>query len=147
MSSRSAQEGTSSGVADQSKTWEVRLSASPAECLAAFAKTFNGGGGIGRPAIDWDVRTGHDKAVATYRKRRSVTTGNTEQRAEAAAMGSEVQFEAKPDPTGTTACTMWMSTRGTIIGITADAPAIRAYMQKVGRELKKLDKGANVAKR
>jgi len=63
-------------------------------------------------------------------------------------MGSELTFQVKTiDPAvELTECVMWLSVRGTALGMTADAGFFRSYMNDVEAQLRALDHRLFVAK-
>lgn len=138
------------GVMDHRRTWRYRVNATPDQCVEAFARAFSGKGGMLVKA-EWHVQRSHRSATATYQGRRGFATlvtafSQRSQDEEATAVGSEVQFEVEEAGEAETQCAMWLGTRGTKLGFTADGRFFRPYMRAVEAHLRELDAGVLVAK-
>lgn len=141
------------GSLDHRRTWRYQVTASPAECIRAFAAAFNGKGGLGAKAR-WSVRAATDSAIATYEGRAGIAAiagilSQTSAQEGDTAIGSQVTFKVERSDGGRTQCSMWLASSGRsgiagLFGATSDARFIRPYMQAVGRELLKLDPQAQI---
>jgi hypothetical protein len=138
------------GLLDHRRTWRYRVHGSPEQCVAGFTGAFTGSGGLLVKA-NWDVKRSGNGAVATYRGRSGVaglmtafsSTASAEQEG---AIGSEVTFEIEQHDGGYTTCAMWLSSRGTRLGTTADGRFFRPYMRAVEDHLRQFDPSLQVAK-
>jgi hypothetical protein len=138
------------GIMDHRKTWRFRVNGSPQACIDAFAQAFAEGGGI-LARGKWDIRRSGKGAVAIYGGRAGLIKGLTMMSAtasaeESAAVGSEVTFEIEEAANGTSICAMWLSTRGSRLGFTADGRFFRPYMRAVENRLQQLDPRLSVSK-
>jgi hypothetical protein len=136
------------GRLDHRRTWHYEVTASPAECISAFAAAFNGKGRLGTRGR-WSIRTAADSATAAYEGRTGIAAAigavskTSGQEAET-AIGSEVTFKIDGSDAGRTHCSMWLASSGRsgiagLFGATSDANIIRPYMQAVAGELRRLD--------
>ncbi len=64
------------GIWDHRRTWHYEVTASPAECIRAFAAAFNGKGGLVIKAR-WSVHAAADSATATYEGRKGIAAAGT----------------------------------------------------------------------
>lgn len=143
---------------DHRKTWRFDVRATPEECVRAFTSALGGKSAVSMRKANWKTRVGKDAsgaalAVGVYQGRGGLAKGITllNQRAtkvEEVAMGSELTFQVKTiDPAvELTECVMWLSVRGTALGMTADAGFFRSYMNDVEAQLRALDHRLFVAK-
>lgn len=133
------------GLLDHRKTWRFTLVAPPDRCVAAFISAFDGSrSGPVLSRAKWDVGRKGQGAVASYKGRSGLIKGVTllSSRAsseEDAALGSEITFKTERDAEGRTVCSMWLSSRGTALGFTADGRFFRPYMRMVQDALAELD--------
>jgi hypothetical protein len=139
------------GLLDHRKTWQFRVHASSQDCISAFADAFAPGGGRLLVKAKWEVSQSGDRAVATYGGRAGLIKGVTmlSSRAtseEDAAVGSEVTFEVENVTDGTATCAMWLSSRSSTIGFTADGRFFKPYMRAVEDHLRKRDPRLEVSK-
>jgi hypothetical protein len=142
-------EGKRLGILDHKKTWRYSLHAPSASCVEAFRRAFSGGFHIA--SARWDVSGSENKATAIYLSRAGVgklvsILSSRAESEEESAVGSQVSFEAKQEPGGTTTCTLWLSSASKRIGFTSDARFFRPYMRAVERHLRALDPTLTVAK-
>lgn len=139
------------GLNDHQKTWTIRTSGTPAECLSIFTSTLMSPG-FQLMGTRWKVRTGTSsdggsRAAAVYEGRSgmigwiSMMSSRTQPEIRS-ALGSEMTFIATPTNTGGTICRMEM-TKVSKIGIvfTADARFFKAAMRRVVRRLRRNDQG------
>ena len=141
------------GVLDHRRTWRYDVSASPKQCVDAFARAFSGSGGLVLKA-SWSVSRKGNGAVAVYKGRKGLgALGGALSRTAAleqdTALGSEVSFEIETAGDGRTVCSMWLESSGRagiagIFGATSDARFIRPYMQAVEKEMLALDPAAQI---
>jgi hypothetical protein len=132
-------------LTDHRKTWRFTLNASPQQCVSAFAAAFDGS--LGGPLLvraKWSIEPGANGAIAVYQGRAGLIKGVTmlssrASQEEDAAVGSQVSFEAELSSDGRTVCSMWLSSRATMLGFTADGRFFRPYMRKVQDSLAGLD--------
>jgi hypothetical protein len=136
------------GLLDHRKTWRFRVKASPDECVAKFHQAFSEGGGRLVKA-KWSVERRNNAAVAVYEGRKGLgmvgaALSETARNEEAGAIGSEVQFEIEQVDNNHTVCAMWLASRGTKLGITADGRFFRPYMRSVETYLRQIDPSLQV---
>ncbi|HST86432.1 MAG TPA: hypothetical protein VLL08_32135 [Kineosporiaceae bacterium] len=143
---------------DHRKTWRFDVRATPEECVRAFISALAGKSAVSMRKANWETRVDKDasgaaRAIGVYQGRGGLAKGITllNQRAtnvEAVAVGSELTFSVETiDPAaGSTKCAMWLSVRGTALGLTADAGFFRSYMNDVEAQLRSLDHRLAVAK-
>ena len=141
------------GRRDHRRTWHYEVTASPAECIRAFAAAFNGKGKWGVKGL-WSVSTAADTATATYGGRKGMgafigAMSKTSGQEADVAVGSEVSFKVEGSDGYRTQCSMWLASSGRsgitgLFGATADANIIRPYMQAVKDEILKLDPQARI---
>lgn len=141
------------GLMDHRSTHRYEVKAAPQDCIAAFARAFSGRAGVaGITKAHWKVQRVSDGAVAAYEGRGGLGLAGAilSQRQDSeqqAAIGSAVTFTVESSGDGVSTCAMWLSSRGTILGVfTSDARFIRPYMQGVLRHLQELDPQVRVAK-
>lgn len=141
------------GLLDHRRDWHYEVSASPAECIRAFAAAFSGKGGLVAKAR-WSIRSTATSATATYEGRKGlgaaggILSKTSAQEADT-AIGSEVSFSVQGSDGGRTRCAMSLTFSGRsgiagLLGGTSDARFIRPYMQAVGSELLKLDPNTRI---
>jgi hypothetical protein len=99
----------------------------------------------------WAVEAYTDGAVATYQGRAGLMKGLTllSSRAsdeEQGAIGSEVTFEVEDSTDGVSTCAMWLSSRTSTVGFTADGRFFRPYMRAVEDHLRQIDPSLQVQK-
>lgn len=139
------------GLLDHRRDWHYEVSASPADCIRAFAAAFNGKGGLVSKAR-WSVRTTANSATATYEGRKGIgaaggVLSKTSAQEADTAIGSQVSFKIDGSDRGKTRCSMLLTSSGRsgiagLLGATSDARFIRPYMQAVADELLKIDPNA-----
>jgi hypothetical protein len=137
------------GLLDHKRTWRYRTRAAPEDCIQAFTEAFRGGSVLAKGK--WSISRTASGAVATYEGRGGVIGGLSalSERAMAereGALGSEVSFEIEERGENGTVCAMWLRQHGTILGaFTNDARFIRPHMRAVGKRLRELDPGLEIA--
>jgi hypothetical protein len=132
------------------------VAASPEACVAAFRAAFGKQAGTTIMRARWEITispasNGALTAIATYVGRAGLAKGvtmlsATATREEDNAAGLEVTFEAKPNGGGATECSMWLSSRESGFGFTADGRFFRPYMRVVVGHLAALDPSISVQK-
>jgi len=137
------------GILDHRKTWRFVVKGGPQECVAAFADAFTQGGHIMK--AKWDLRRSDSGTVAVYGGRAGLIKGITMLSSRATAeqdnaIGSEVTFEIEQVSGGSVTCAMWLSSRGTAMGFTADGRFFRPYMRAVEDHLRRIDPQITVSK-
>jgi hypothetical protein len=141
------------GLLDHRRQWHYVVNAAPADCVAAFVAAFSGKGGLVVKAR-WDIRSGRDRATATYQGRKGIgaiagiLSATSNQEADT-AIGSTVEFATKTVGGGRTECSMALTSSGRsgiagILGATSDGRFIRPYMQAVAEEIRRLDPHAQI---
>jgi hypothetical protein len=140
--------GENMGFMDHRHDWHYEVSASPAECVRAFAAAFNGKGGLVAKAR-WSVRATDKSATATYEGRKGFGAvggilSKTSAQESDTAIGSQVVFSIQGSDGNRTRCVMSLASSGRsgvagLFGATSDARFIRPYMQAVKDEMLKLD--------
>ena len=122
--------------------WRYDVGATPDQCAAAFVDAFTGRGGIIAKG-NWSVSRSGRGAVATYRGRAglgAVTAGGGRQAKEMhSAIGTKVKFEVDPQVSGRTPCLMRLESGGSSFGFTSDARFFRPYLNRVDKNLRRLD--------
>jgi hypothetical protein len=141
------------GLLDHRRGWHYEVSASPAECIQAFAAAFNGKGGLIAKAR-WSIRATADSATATYEGRKGIgavggVVSKTSAQEADTALGSKVSFNIDSGDGTKTRCSMLLTYSGRsgvagLLGATSDGRFIRPYMQAVADEMRKLDPNVRV---
>jgi len=141
------------GLLDHRRDWHYEVSASPAECIRAFAAAFNGKGGLIAKAR-WSLRTTQNSATATYEGRKGIGAvggimSKTSAQEADTAIGSKVSFSVDRSDGNRTHCSMSLVSSGRsgiagLLGATSDGRFIRPYMQAVADELLKLDPNTRI---
>jgi hypothetical protein len=137
------------GLLDHRKTWRFRITASEEDCISAFTAAFSGGAHLMK--AKWSLEAYDNGATATYQGRAGLMKGLTllSSRAsdeEARAIGSEVTFEVEDISGGRATCAMWLSSKTSTVGFTADGRFFRPYMQAVETHLRSIDPAVQVQK-
>ena len=143
------------GILDHARTWHIRTSAAPTDCVRAVAECLGGRNSWVRGS-SWNVTMSGDNgtrtAVASYRGRTGIANAVTalssrSQSEHDAALGSELTFVATAGRDGTTTCSMAMTQTAKVwLFFTADARFFRSAMYQVTRKLRVLDGGLTVVK-
>ena len=141
------------GLMDHRKQWTFELRADPTACLDAFARAMRGKSAFSPRKANWYIARGANEIVATYLGRGGLVSAASvlSQRvadAEDSAKGSTVsmQITGRDESRGSTQCSMWLSSRGSVMGFTSDAGFLRSYMNGVESELRALDSSLRMAK-
>jgi hypothetical protein len=137
------------GLLDHRRTWRFRVAGSEDDCVMAFQNAFSSGAHLMK--AKWAVEAYSDGATATYQGRAGLMKGLTllSSRAsdeEAGAIGSEVTFEVEDSTDGVSTCAMWLSSRSSTVGFTADGHFFRPYMRAVEDHLRQIDPSLQVQK-
>lgn len=141
---------TAGSIFDHRKTFHYQLAARADQCIDAFVRAFESGGGLVLRA-KWDIDRSASEATAVYKGRKGVMALGTmisdmATAEQEGALDSEVRFEVVGQDDGQIFCTMWLAEHANRLGFVNDGRFFRPYLRSVQAELSKLDPNLRVIK-